>query len=98
MCTESTEPLSGLDQKKTLEAVPSSDDVMCSRVDDISFDIVKQVSQESAASPFPAEVLAHAFAHCGHADATEEFLLCELPLQTTKAVNVLEVVESFFAK
>lgn len=49
-CTEIIQLLFGLDQKKTLEAGSLSHGVICSRIDDISFNILKQVAGETAAS------------------------------------------------
>lgn len=99
MCPEITELLSGLDQKKTLEAVLLSNDVMCFKTDGIPFNILKQIIQETAASPFPMEAPpCFCSLHCGCAHTIKEFLLCESPLQTTKAVDFSEVVKRFFSK
>lgn len=75
--TEIIEPLSGLDHKKTLKTVPLSNDVMCSRIANISFNILKQVIQNTAASPFQWRHFL-AFVHCGYADSIKGFLLCKL--------------------
>jgi hypothetical protein len=83
--------------------------VIRSRKVDISFSILKYVVKELAASPFPFSMQlneATDFSQCSqllifvryvNADAIkEEFLFCESLLETTKAVDVLEIVNSFF--
>ena len=47
-----TEIVCGLDQKSKLESIPMSNNVVESRIDDISENIVKQVMKELATSTF----------------------------------------------
>jgi hypothetical protein len=49
---EMVELVCGLEQTKTLEAVPLSNNVIYSRIVYISFNILKHVIEELAASPF----------------------------------------------
>jgi hypothetical protein len=101
----------GLEQRKKLEVVPLSNDVISSTIVDISFNIFKNVTEELAASPFPfsmqldetTDISLHSqllvFVRYVHADAIkEEFLFCESLLETTKAVDILEMVKRLFAK
>lgn len=101
----------GLEQRKKIEAVPLSNDVIHSRIVDISSNILKQVMEELAATPFPFSMQLDeatdvsqcsqllAFVRYVHADAIkEEFLFCEPLLETTKAIDILEMVKSFFDK
>jgi hypothetical protein len=93
----------GLQQKKKPEAVPLSDDVIRSRIVDISFNILKEVIEELAASPFPFSVQLDettdisqysqflVFVRYVHAAAIkDEFLFCE---SSYKGIDVLEVVK-----
>jgi hypothetical protein len=50
---EIVELVCGLEQRKKLEAFPLSNDVIRSRIVDISFNILKHGIDEMAASPFP---------------------------------------------
>uniref|UniRef100_A0A7M4F4W3 Zinc finger BED-type containing 5 n=1 Tax=Crocodylus porosus TaxID=8502 RepID=A0A7M4F4W3_CROPO len=108
---EMVELVCGLEQRKKLEVVSLSNDVIRSRIVDISFNILKQVIEELAASPFPFSMQLDEttdISQCSqllvfvcyvHADTIkEEFFCCESLLETTKAINVLEMVKSFFAK
>ena len=108
---EMTELVCGTEQRKKLEAVSLSNDTISSRIIDISNNILKQVMEELKASPFPfsmqldestdvsqcAQLLV--FVRYMHADTIkEEFLFCEPLSETTKAADVLEMVNNFFAK
>lgn len=99
----------GLEQRKKLESVPLSNDVIHSRIVDMSCNILKQVIDELAASPFPFSMQLDettdisecsqllVFVRYVHADAIkEEFLFCESLSETTKAVDVFEMVKLFF--
>ncbi|XP_042227387.1 protein ZBED8-like [Homarus americanus] len=101
----------GLEQRKKIAAVPLSNDVIHSRIADITSNILKQVMEELAATPFPFSMQLDettdvsqcsqllVFVRYMHADAIkEEFLFCESRLETTKAIDILEMVNSFFAK
>jgi hypothetical protein len=100
----------GLEEKRKLEAIPLSDDVICSRIVDISFNILKHVTEELAASPSP--FIMHldeatdisqcnqlfVSVHSVHADTIkEQFLFCESLFETTKAVDIM-VMAKIFAK
>ena len=50
---EMVELVCGLEQKRKIEAVPLSNDDIHSRIVDISFNILRQVMEELAATPFP---------------------------------------------
>ena len=50
---EMTEIVCGSDQRRKLEGIPMSNNVVKSRIDDISENILKQVMEESETSPFP---------------------------------------------
>ena len=80
----------GLELRTKIEAVSLSNDVIHSRIVGISCNILKQVMEELAATPFPfgmqldertdisqcSQLLV--FVRCVHADAIkEEFLFCE---------------------
>ena len=108
---EMTELVCGTEQRKKLEAVSLSNDTISSRIIDISNNILKQVMEELKASPFPfsmqldestdvsqcAQLLV--YVRYMHADTIkEEFLFCEPLSETTKAADVLEMVNNFFAK
>ncbi|XP_042210866.1 protein ZBED8-like [Homarus americanus] len=108
---EMVELVCGLEQRKKIAAVPLSNDVIHSRIVDISSNILKQVMEELAATPFPFSMQLDettdvsecsqllVFVRYMHADAfKEEFLFCEPLLETTKASDILEMVNSFFAK
>ena len=91
-CTEIIRQFWGLDQKETLEAVTLSCGVIRSRIGDMSFNILKQVFEERAASSAPTEG-SSCLPHCWHAASTKESLLSEWLLQTIKTVDILEAVK-----
>ncbi|XP_042208670.1 protein ZBED8-like [Homarus americanus] len=108
---EMVELVCGLEQRKKIAAVPLSNDVIHSRIADISSNILEQVIEELATTPFPFSMQLDettdvsqcsqllVFVRYMHADAIkEEFLFCEPLLETTKASDILEMVNSFFAK
>ncbi|GFS29371.1 protein ZBED8 [Nephila pilipes] len=101
----------GLEQRKKLEAIPLSNDVIQSRIVEISCNILKQIINELKASPFPFSMQLDEttdISNCSQlllfvryvsADTIkEEFLFCEPLLQTTKAVDVLAILNVFFSK
>lgn len=96
-CTEIIRLFRGLDQKETLEAVTLSCGVIHSRIDDMSFNILKQVFEDKAASSVPTEGFS-CLPHCWCAGNTKESLLSEWLLQTIKTVDTLEAVKRVFAK
>jgi hypothetical protein len=86
---------------KKLEAIPSSKDVIRSRIVDISFNILKHVVEDVEASRFPFsmrldEIIEVCLVHAD--DIREEFLFCESFLETTKAIDILEMVKIVYAK
>ncbi|KAI6653997.1 Protein ZBED8-like [Oopsacas minuta] len=100
----------GLEQRKKIEAVPLSNHVIHSRIVDISSNILKQIIKELADTPFPfsmqlgettditqcSQLLV--FVRYAQAEAIkEEFPFCEPLMQTTKATDIFEKVQSFFA-
>jgi len=108
---EMTELVYGTEHKKKLETAPLSNDTINSRIADISDNILEQVMEELKASPFPfsiqldestdvsqcAQLLA--YVRYMHADAIkEEFLFCQPHSETTKAADILQIVNQFFAK
>ncbi|GFU03693.1 protein ZBED8 [Nephila pilipes] len=108
---EIVELVCGLEQRKKLEAIPLSNDVIQSRIVEISCNILKQIINELKASPFPFSMQLDEttdISNCSHllvfvryvsADTIkEEFLFCESLLQTTKAVDVLAILNVFFSK
>ncbi|XP_035213968.1 protein ZBED8-like [Stegodyphus dumicola] len=108
---EMVELVCGLEQRKKLEAIPLSKDVIHSRIVEISCNILKQIIDELKASPFPFSMQLDettdisncsqllVFVRYVSADTIkEEFLFCEPLLQTTKAVDVLTILNVFFSK
>jgi len=101
----------GLEPRKKIEAVSLSNDVIHFRKVDIYCNILKQVMEELAAMPFPFSMQLDestdisqcsqllVFIRYVHADAIkEEFLFCEPLLETTKAIDILEMLKNLFAK
>ncbi|GFU25894.1 protein ZBED8 [Nephila pilipes] len=108
---EMVELVCGLEQRKKLEAIPLSNDVIQSRIVEISCNILKQIINELKASSFPFSMQLDettdisncsqllVFVRYVSADTIkEEFLFCEPLLQTTKAVDVLAILNVFFSK
>lgn len=106
---EMVELVCGLEQRKKLEAIPLSNDVIHSRIVEISCNILKQIIDELKTSPFPFSIQLDEttdISNCSQllvfvryisADTVkEEFLFCEPLLQTTKAVDVLAMLNGFF--
>jgi hypothetical protein len=88
----------GLERKKKLETIPLSNDVIRSRIVYISFNTLKEIIEELAASPFPFSMQLNettdisqcsqelVFVRYMHDDAMKEkFLFCESILESTKA-------------
>lgn len=111
-CTlEMVDLVCGPEQRKKLEAIPLSNNVIKNRIGDISDNILKQVMAELSASSFGFSMQLDestdvsqcsqllAFVRYVHDDEIkEEFLFCEPLLETTKASDVFEIVKNFFAK
>lgn len=108
---EMVELVCGVKERKKLESVPLSNDIIHSRIIDISANILKQVMEELKVTPFPfsmqldessdisncCQLLVFVRYVCGDA-IKEEFLFCESLLQHAKATDVFEMLENFFAK
>ena len=108
---EMTELVCGIKHRKKLKAILLSNDTINCRINDIFNNILEQVMEELKASPFPfsmqldestdvsqcAQLLA--YVRYMHADAIkEEFLFCEPLFESTKATDILQTVNNFFAK
>jgi len=108
---EMTELFFGTEHRKKLEAVPLSNDTINSRITDISNNILEQVMEKLKASPFPFSIQLDestdvsqcvqllAYVRYMHADAMkQEFLFCKPLSEATKAADILQMVNNFFAK
>ncbi|XP_005005209.1 protein FAM200C [Cavia porcellus] len=101
----------GPDAQKKLEQVPLSDDVIHSRIDEMSQDILQQVLEDIKASPLKVGIqlaettdmddcsqLMAFVRYMKEKEIVEEFLFCE-PLQlTTKGVDAFSLFRDFFLK
>lgn len=103
----------GPDQRKKIEGVPLSDDVIHSRIVEMSSNVLQQVVDELKAPPFPFSMqldestdVSHCsqllvfvrYVHNATKTMKEEFLFCNSLTLTTKAVDVFEMIKSFFLK
>ena len=106
-----TEIVCGSEQRKKLVSIPMSNNVIKSRIDDISENILKQVMEELASSPFAFSLqldestdvsncsqLLSFVRYVNGNKIKEEFLFCEPLLETSKASNVFRMVNKFFVK
>ena len=108
---EMTELVCGTEQRKKFEAISLSNETIRSRITDIFNNILEQVIEKLKASPFLfsmqldestdvsqcAQLLV--YVQYMHTDAIkEEFLFYEPLSETTKAADVLQMVNNFFAK
>uniref|UniRef100_A0A250Y343 Protein ZBED8 n=1 Tax=Castor canadensis TaxID=51338 RepID=A0A250Y343_CASCN len=101
----------GPDAQKKLQQVPLSDDVIHSRIDEMSQDILQQVVEDIKASPLKVGIqlaetsdmddcsqLMAFVRYIKEKEVVEEFLFCE-PLQlTTKGMDVFSLFRDFFLK
>lgn len=101
----------GPDAQKKLQQVPLSDDVIHSRIDEMSQDILQQVLEDIKASPLKVGIqlaettdmddcsqLMAFVRYIKEKEIIEEFLFCE-PLQlTTKGRDVFSLFRGFFLK
>ncbi|XP_005376317.1 PREDICTED: protein ZBED8 [Chinchilla lanigera] len=101
----------GPDAQKKLEQVPLSDDVIHSRIDEMSQDILQQVLEDIRASPLKVGIqlaettdmdncsqLMAFVRYIKDKEIVEEFLFCE-PLQLTmKGIDVFSLFRDFFSK
>lgn len=103
----------GKDHRKKVEAVPLSNDVIHSRIVEMSSNVLKQVIEELNASPFPFSMQLDEstdVSQCSQLlvfvryeqhetrSIKEEFLFCNSLLGTTKASDVFEMIKSFFTE
>ena len=108
---EMTEIVCGSDQRRKLEGVPMSNNVVKLRIDNISENILKQVMEELATSPFPFSLQLDEstdVSYCSQLvcyvryvngnEIKEEFLFCEPLLETAKTSDVFQKVNNFFVK
>lgn len=101
----------GKDQRKKIEAVPLSNDVIRSRIVEMSSNVLKQVIEELNSSLFPfsmqldestdvsqcSQLLVFVrYVHHDTRSIKEEFLFCDSLLETTKASDVFEIIKRFF--
>ena len=106
-----TEIVCGSDQRRKLEGIPMSNNVVKSRIDDISENILKQVMEKLATYPFPFSLqldestdvsycsqLACYVRYVNGNEIKEEFLFCEPVLETAKASDVFQKANNFFVK
>ena len=89
------------------ENLPISNNVVKSRIDDISENILKQVMEELATSPFPFSLQLDEstdVSYCSqlvcyvNGNEIKEFLFCDPLLETAKASDVFQKVNNFFVK
>ena len=101
----------GKEAEKKLQQVPLSSDTIRSRIDDKSQDILLQIVSDFGATPVEFSnqldkstdvsdcsqllVFVRYVKECA---VHEEFLFCERLLETTKAIDVLQLVKAFFTK
>ena len=108
---EMTEIVCGSNLRRKLEGIPMSNNVVKSRIDDISENILKQVMEELATSPFPLSLqldenidvsycsqLVCCVRYVNGNEIKEEFLFREPLLETAKASDVFQKVNNFFVK
>ena len=108
---EMTEIVCGSNLRRKLEGIPMSNNVVKSRIDDISENILKQVMEELATYPFPFSLQldeSTVVSYCSQPvcyvryangnEIKEEFLFREPLLETAKASNVFQKVNNFFVK
>lgn len=101
----------GKEAERKLSLIPCSNDVVSSRIGDMSEDIVSQVVSEIKASPTTFSMQLDEstdVANCSQLlvfvryvfkrDLKEEFLFCEALETTTRAVDVFNKVAEFFEK
>ena len=101
----------GTEAEKKLRQVPLSNDIICSRIRDMSKDILQQVIADIKASPikvslqldestdvsFCSQLLVFV-RYVKEKEVVEEFLFCEPLTTTTKAIDVFNIVKDFFLK
>ena len=101
----------GKEAEKKLQPVSLSNDTIWSRIDDISQDILQQKVSDLVATPVKFSIqldestdvtncsqLLVFIRYMKEGGVNEEFLFCEPLLETTKAIDVLQLVKAFFAQ
>ena len=83
---EMAEIVCGSDQRRKLEGIPKSNNVVKSRIDDISENILKQVMEELATSPFPFSL---------QLDESTDVSYCTQLVCYVRYVNGNEIKEDF---
>lgn len=105
--------LCGKDQRKKEETVPLSNDIIHSRIIEISSNVLERDIQKLNCSPFPFNVELDESTNVSKCsqllvfvryvphdtlNVKEEFLFCDSLLATNKAFDVFEMVTKFFNK
>ena len=107
---EMTEIVCDSEQRKKLESIPMSNNIIKSRIDDISENIFKQVMEELVSSPFAFSLqldestdvsncsqLLSFVRYVNGNKIKEEFLFCEPFLETAKSSDVFRMVNKFLS-
>ena len=81
-----TEIVCGSDQRRKLEGIPMSNNIVKSRINDISENILRQVMEELATSPFPFSL---------QLDESTDISYCSLLVCYVRYVNGKEIKEDF---
>ena len=81
-----TEIVCGSDQRRKLEGIPMSNNVVKLRIDDISENILKQVTEELTTSPFPFSL---------QLDESTDVSYCSQLVCYVRYVNGHEINEEF---
>jgi len=108
---EMVELVCGKEHRKEIEKIPLSNNVIQSRIHDMSVDILQQVVAELKSSPHPYSMQLDEttdVAQCSQllvfvryvvsSSIKEEFLFCRPLLTTTTAQDVLAIIKNFFAE
>ena len=101
----------GKEAEKKLQQFPLSNDTIRSRIDDMSQDILLQIVFDLVATPVKFSIqldestevsncsqLLVFVRHVKECAVHEEFLFCERLLETTKAIDGLQLVKAFLTK